>query len=234
MENPLWSLLDSYFVPLFFVAFVIVVVVFAIRRARVTRERNEALFVSMFPDLQPYYHPAKLFEYATARLTQTPPRSGKVWKDPPGFAGQTADIRFEGEREIVRLVDAAGTLLTQFMFEPHKEGAAIRVGKGKFTVSTRDKTQQRVRYWHPDREFKWTPQMWKFKTPVADRPFDSSDRGSSSSSDSSSSSSSRIASAAPFVAAGGAFDGGGASQSWSEGGASAESGGAASAASTSY
>ena len=229
MENPLWGLLDSYFAPLLVVAFVVAMVAFGIRRARVMRERNEALFVSMFPDLQPYYHPAKLFEYATARLKETPPRTGKVWKDPPGFAGQTADIRFEGEREIVRLLDAAGTLLTQFIFEGHAEGAAIRVGKGKFTLSTRDKTRSRVRYWHPDREFKWTPQMWKFKTPIADRPFDSSDRGTSFSSDSSSSSS-RVASAAPFVAAGGAFDGGGASQSWSEGGASAQAG----SASTSY
>jgi hypothetical protein len=62
----------------------------------------------MFPDLQPWYHPARPFEYATARLMQTPPRSGKVWKDPPGFSGHTADIRFEGEP--VRAARAAKAL----------------------------------------------------------------------------------------------------------------------------
>jgi uncharacterized membrane protein YgcG len=205
-----------------------VVIYFRVRHSRAAQRRNEALFVTMFPDLQPWYHPAKLFAYATARLMQTPPRTGKVWKDPPGFEGETADIKFEGEREIVRILDAAGALLTQFIFEGHAEGGVIRVGKGKFTLSTRDKTQQRVRYWHPDREFKWTPKMWQFKTHVAERPFDASDRGSSFSSDSSSPSSS-LAAAAPFVAAGGAFDGGGASQSWSEGGTGGKAG-----ASTSY
>jgi uncharacterized membrane protein YgcG len=219
VENPLWGLLDSWFAPLLVVAFVVAVVAFGVRRARVMRERNEALFVSMFPDLQPLYHPAKLFDYTVARLAQAVPRAGRVWKNPPGFAGLSADIRYEAEREVVRLLDAAGRLLTQFIFEEHPEGAAIRVGKGKFTLSTRDKAGRRVRYWHPDREFKWTPQMWKFKTPVAERAFESSDRGSSFSSESSSSSSSGVAAAAPFVAAGGAFDGGGASQSWSEGGA---------------
>jgi uncharacterized membrane protein YgcG len=167
-----------------------------------------------------------------------------VLKSPPGFAGKTADIRKENDRELVRILDADGALLTQFTFEPHKEGAAIRAGKGKFTVTTTDKAHPRVRYWHPEREFKWTPLTWQFKTPVADRPFESSDSRSSFSSDSSSSSStsSRVASAAPFVAAGGTFDGGGASASWSEAGsgsdAGSDSGGGAgvesSAASTSY
>jgi uncharacterized membrane protein YgcG len=213
---------------LFFIvmAGLVVFVVVRVRLARRQQGRNETLFVSMFPDLQPFYHPAQVFEFVKARLAQAPPRSGKVWKNPPGFAGRTADIRFEGEREVVRILDTAGALLTQFIFENHKEGGAIRVGKGKLTASTR-MAQPRVRYWHPDREFKWTPTSWVFKTPVAERPFESSDRGSSFSSDSSSSSSSRAASAAPFVAAGGTFDGGGASQSWSEGGA-------AGTASTSY
>lgn len=212
------------------IAVLVVVAVIRVRRERGRQARNETLFVSMFPDLQPYYHPARVFEYVKARLAQAPPRSGKVWKDPPGFAGRIADIRFEGEREVVRILDAAGALLTQFIFEDHKEGGAIRIGKGKLTASTR-MAQPRVRYWHPDREFKWTPTSWVFKTPVAERPFESSERGSSFSSDSSSSSS-RAASAAPFVAAGGAFDGGGASQAWSEGGAG--SGATAGAPATSY
>lgn len=217
-----------------FVGIIAAAVFTAWRRIGTSGKRNEALFMSMFPDLQPWYHPAKLFDYALARLTQTPPRTGKVWKDPPGFPGLTADIRFEAMREVVRLLDAAGTLLTQFIFEEHPEGAAIRVGKGKFILSTRDKRGKRVRYWDPDREFKWTPGFWKFKTRVAEAPFETSDRGTSFSSDSSSSTSSRIAAAAPFTAAGGAFDGGGASQSWSEGGSGGGADGAASAASTSY
>jgi uncharacterized membrane protein YgcG len=227
------TVLEFVFNHLFFIvmAGIALFVIVRVRFAGRQQGRNEALFVSMFPELQPYYHPARVFEYVKARLAQAPPRGGKMWKDPPGFTGRTADIRFEGEREVVRILDAAGALLTQFIFENHKEGGAIRVGKGKLTASTR-MAQPRVRYWHPDREFKWTPATWVFKTPVADRPFESSDRSSfSSDSSSSSSTSSRVASAAPFVAAGGAFDGGGASQSWSEGGsATAEAG----SASTSY
>lgn len=199
-----------------------------LRQDKLDQAKNEALFTSMFPDLQPYYHPAKLFEYATARLKAAMPRSGKIWTNPPGFADLVADIRIEAEREVVRLLDGPGKLLTQFIFETHPEGAAIRFGKGKFTVSTNNPKLPRVRYWHPDREFKWTPDYWRFKTKVADRPFESSDRSTTLSD--SSSFSSRAASAAPFVAAGGSFDGGGASQSWSEGGRT----GATGAASTSY
>jgi len=196
-----------------------------LRQEKRDHAKDEALFVSMFPDLQPYYHPAKLFEYATARLKATMPRSGKIWTNPPGFADLIADIRIEAEREVVRLLDGPGKLLTQFIFEPHPEGAAIRFGKGKFTVSTNNPKLPRVRYWHPDREFKWTPTTWRFKTPVAEQSYSSSDRSFSSDS-----SSSRAASVAPFVAGGGTFDGGGASQSWSEGGRT----GATGAASTSY
>lgn len=203
------------------------------RQTLLDATKNEALFVSMFPDLQPFFHPAKLYEYATARLKIAPPRNGKVWKNPPGFAQHVADIGFEAERESVRLLDAAGTLLTQFVFENHPEGCAIRFGKGKFTVSTHNPKAPRVRYWDPRREFKWTPKTWKFKTPMADRPFASSDRSTGLSSDSTSSSSSRAASAAPFAAAGGTFDGGGASQSWSDATASGARTEAA-AASTSY
>ena len=219
------------FFPLFAVPFFTVLIKLSLRQEQQQAAKNEALFVSMFPDLQPWYHPAKLYDYSVARLAQSVPRAGRAWKGPPGFAALEADIGYEAEREVVRLLDSAGTLLSQFIFETHPEGAAIRVGKGKFTVSTDNPKAPRVRYWHPDREFKWTPGYWRFKTTVADRPFETSDRGTSFSSDSSSSSlSSRAASAAPFAAAGGTFDGGGASSSWSEGGASA----AASTSPTSY
>jgi len=31
-------------------------------------EKSEAMFRSMFPDLQPHFHPAKLVDYVVARL----------------------------------------------------------------------------------------------------------------------------------------------------------------------
>jgi uncharacterized membrane protein YgcG len=100
----------------------------------------------------------------------------------------------------------------------------VRVGKGKLTA-TLNGPEPRVRYWHPDREFKWTPRNWKFTTRIADREVESSDSGTSFSSDSSSSSSTSsiatgAAAAAGIAAAGGAFDGGGASQAWDGSGTS--------------
>lgn len=216
------------------------------RKASLSREKQEALFVSMFPELQPHYHPAKLVEFVTARRAKVPSRTGATWRNPPGFAAEAAEMRYETDkgrgRETWRLADAAGSLLTQFVFEEHPEGGVLRVGKGKFTVNTRVKGQPKVRYWHPDREFKWTPLIWTFQTRMAEDAIDSSDRGTSWSSDSSSSSSSAMrtgAAAAGIAAAGGAFDGGGASQSWSAAArsdASGDSGGsdAASVAATSY
>jgi uncharacterized membrane protein YgcG len=186
-------------------------------------QRDEALFVSMFPDLQPWFHPQKLLEYVRARVASRPPQSGKVWNRPPGFGVHDAEIRFDNGREQVRLRDAAGAALAMFLFEDHKEGGVIRLGKGKFTVNTRDAVP-RVRYWHPDREFKWSPvKGWSFVTRMADEPFSSSDSSSrSSDSSSSSSDSSRTvagvaagtAAGVAIAGAGGAFDGGGASQGW--------------------
>ncbi len=182
--------------------------------------KSEALFQSMFPELQPHFHPARLVEYVKARRARRPPASGMQWKNPPGFAAAVADIKLDGGRERVRLVDAAGALLGEFLFEEHAEGGVLRVGKGKITVNTRE-TVPRVRYWHPDREFKWTPSSWKFQSRVADRSIDSDDRGTSysgSSSSSPSSTATTAAAAAGIVAAGGTFDGGGASGGWDEGG----------------
>jgi uncharacterized membrane protein YgcG len=181
------------------------------------RQHDEALFVSMFPELQPYYHPARVAEYVAARLAKPLPRTGALWKHPPGFAAAAAGIRFKDEGEVVRLLDAAGALLTQFVFETHPEGGVIRVGKGKLTVDTRVPGEPQVRYWHPDHEFKWMRQGWKFLTRVAEGPFDHDTSGFSDSS--SSSFASRGAAVAGFAAAGGTFDGGGASQAWDRGAA---------------
>jgi uncharacterized membrane protein YgcG len=214
-----------------FVIFVFVLGVRQARRERRSRRNDEALFVSMFPELQPYYHPARVAEYVAARLAKPPPRTGALWKNPPGFAAAAAGIRFQDEGEVVRLLDAAGALLTQFIFETHPEGGVIRVGKGKLTIDTRGIGEPRVRYWHPDREFKWTPKGWKFLTRVAESPFD---RDTHWSSDSSSSSfAGRGAAAAGFAAAGGTFDGGGASQAWDRG-AAGDTDSAATASAPSY
>jgi hypothetical protein len=92
----------------------------------------------------------------------------------------------------------------------------IRLGSGKFTINLKDSA---VRYWHPQREFKWSrAKGWRMINSLADRPIESNDRGSSFSSDgpssSFSSSSSGARTGAAMAGAGGAFDGGGASNSW--------------------
>ena len=213
----------TFAIPAFFVAVVAYVLIAnarAARRTRMDKERNEALFRTMFPDLQPHFHPEKLLEFVKARRAQRPGAAGRVWKNPPGFAAaDAADIKFDNGRERVRLLDAAGAMLAQFFFEEHAEGGVLRMGKGKFTVNTREAVP-RVRYWHPDREFKWSRSKgWTFTTRMADDSFSSSSGSSDSSSSSSSSSSTTAAvagaaGAAAVMGAGGAFDGGGASQGW--------------------
>ena len=183
-------------------------------------DKPGALFVSMFPELQPYFHPEKLVAYVAARRGRTPARGGFTWKDAPGFGGPSVDIRFVKDREECALMDAAGQVLARFRFEDMPDGGVLRLGDGKLTVSLKDPRDPAVRYWHPEREFKWTRRGgWRFKTPIAERPIDSSDRGTTWSDDSPSSSSGfgRSATAAGFAGLGGTFDGGGASAGW-EGG----------------
>jgi hypothetical protein len=211
--------------------------------------KNEAYFTSMFADLQPLYHPKNVLEFVRARLAQAPARGGMTMKGPPGFAASSARVSFETdkkgrERELWVLLDEAGSEISRFFFDADEKDGMVRVGEGKFRVGRKE---DRVRYWHPDREFKWAPpNLWKFTTRVFDREVDT-DRGTVSYSDSSSSSTSRTAStaaaAAGIVAAGGTFDGGGASAGWddtpsspsdgSDGSAGSESSGTESAA-TSY
>jgi uncharacterized membrane protein YgcG len=218
-------------IPLAFFALVAGVIFFvarsAIRSARMSREKQEAYFVSMFPDLQPWFHPAKLVEFVTARLAKPPPPGGAKGKAPAGFAAPNSEVRFDTDskgrpREAWTILDAVGNRLTQFLFETHPEGGVIRVGDGKFTVDTRVPAQPKVRYWHPDREFKWTPALWRFTTRVAESSIDSSDSGTSWSSDSSSGART-AAGAAGIAAAGGAFDGGGASAAWDDAGSRSSS-----------
>ena len=203
------------------------------RQARENKEKQEALFASMFPDLQPYYHPKSILEFVRARLAQPPAAGGMTVPNPPGFAVPAAEVDFREEkgklREIWRLLDAQGRELSQFRFDTDEKDAMVRVGQGKFRVS---RVQDRVRYWHPDREFKWVPPAaWTFVTPMAETPFQSDDRGSLGFSDSSSSSTAGSTTAGTAVAAvglaaaAGTFDGGGASAAWDgAGGGAAASG----------
>lgn len=191
-------------------------------------DKPGALFVSMFPELQPYFHPEKLVAYVAARRGRTPARGGFTWKDAPGFDGPTVDIRFVKEREECALMDAAGAVLARFRFESIPDGGVLRLGDGKLTVNLKDPRDPAVRYWHPEREFKWTRRGgWRFKTPIAERPIATSDRGTRWSDDSSSSSDGfgRSATAAGFAGLGGTFDGGGASAGWEGGPAQAASAG---------
>lgn len=117
---------------------------------------------------------------------------------------------------------AAAQAIAQAAYQQDPRGATLRFGKGKFTV---DAQEPRVKYWHPEREFKWQPKRdprWIFATPMADAPFSSSDRDALAFRDSSSSSTAARAATA-FTGAGGTFDGGGASAGWDQ--ASAESSG---------
>ena len=191
--------------------------------------RMDALFRTSFPELQPHFHPARVHEYVAGRRARKveAPRPFK-WKSPPGFpAAAEADIQVEGERENVRLLDAAGGVLAAFAYDEHAEGGVIRLGKGKFTVSIVG-PEPRVKYWHPQREFKWTPRSWKMKTGVAESPLESSPSSSSHddnyrSSSSTSTTAAAAAAGAGIVAAGGTFDGGGASAAWDDGGTSSSS-----------
>jgi len=227
-----------------FFAFIAFIIWHAIRDNRRNMAKQEAYFSSMFPDLVPFFHPKNVLEFVRGRLAQAPARGGMRVKNPPGFAAHIADVSFETdkkgrEREVWRILDEANREVTRFFFDSDAKDGMVRVGEGKFRVA---RNQDRVRYWHPDREFKWTPPgTWKFTSRVFDQQVET-DHGMVTFSDSSSSSSrtaATAAAAAGIVAAGGTFDGGGASAGWdgksSDSGASdGDSGGSETSATTSY
>lgn len=232
--------------------FVLIVVLRAFFSARAQRSReqsaasekarNEALFRSMFPELQPHFHPERLVEFVAARIKGKANARGKRawdWNNPPGFPGLHADFAATDKGEHVTLKDPDGKAVGDFLYEAAPDIGVMRVGKGKLTVDLRNRPSPRVRYWHPEREFKWSLKEWVFKTPIADEPFSSS-RSESNSSSFTSSSDSRSTTAAALVGAGGTFDGGGAAGGWdapSSGGASPDAttgGGTDSTAATAY
>ena len=185
--------------------------------AEAEAEKAEAYFKAMFPDLQPWYHPKNLVQFVAARQQRGPVAEPQEWAEPPGLGVAAARLALDKGREQVRLCDAAGTLLSEFVYEAQDSGGILRLGQGKLTVDLSDARNQRVRYWHPEREFKWAQKGgWRFTTRVADQPFDSGDGGTRWSSDSGSSASTaaHTAGAAGLVAAGGAFAGAGASSGW--------------------
>jgi hypothetical protein len=202
--------------------------------ARTADHRGDAYFKAMFPELQPWFHPEKVVRLVRDRNGRVNVVDGRRWEYPSGFDVAAAQVVTVRERELIRLFDAAGTQLTEFDYEQQPGGGAIRIGRGKLTAVLDVQNNPRVRYWHPEREFKWSRKGgWQFTTPVAERPVDSSDSGSSFSSDRSSSSSSGIATAAAAAGtaalvsgAGGAFAGGGASEGWDDTSTQADGGNA--------
>lgn len=195
-------------------------------------EKAEAYFKAMFPELQPWYHPLKLLEFVAALRARDSHGAPAEWANPPGLGVAAARFSDDNGRRRVELVDAAGAVLSTFFYEAQPYGSVMRIGKGKLTVDLGNPNNHSVRYWHPEREFKWARRHgWRFTTRLADQPFDSNDSGTRWSSDhgTTSSGAAAAAGAAGIVAAGGAFAGAGASDDWGRDGGSPGEWGAASA-----
>jgi hypothetical protein len=145
--------------------------------------RMEALFATGYPELQPHFHPRQVAEYAMARRSRKDVKPGFRWENPPGFTlAAAALLASDPKGEKTRLVDKAGATLAEFLFEPQPTGAVLRVGKGKLTVDMQG-PEPKVKYWHPEREFKWTPSSWNLKSGLAEQSLASRPRGAVSSSD---------------------------------------------------
>ena len=153
------------------------------RSVREINERMETLFATGFPELQPHFHPRQVAEYAMARRSRKGGQAAFRWENPPGFTlAAAALVAPEGKAEKTRLVDKAGATLAEFLFEPQPTGAVLRVGKGKLTVDMQG-ADPKVKYWHPEREFKWTPSSWDLKSGLAEQALQSRRRGTVESGD---------------------------------------------------
>lgn len=149
---------------------------------REVNERMEALFAAGYPELQPHFHPRQVAEYAMARRARKGGEAAFRWENPPGFTlAAAALVAPDAKGEKTRLVDKAGSTLAEFLFEPQPTGAVLRVGKGKLTVDMQG-LEPKVKYWHPERDFKWTPSSWNLKSGMAEQSLASRPRGAITSS----------------------------------------------------
>jgi hypothetical protein len=205
--------------------FVVFTIAKAFRQTRAgtaAQRKQDALFQASFPELQPHFHPRNVLLFVAAWRARVGHARASEWSKPAGLGVDRARIGGATEKgHPVELLDAAGVVLARFLLlETPDGGGVLRVGSGKLTVNVRDSA---VRYWHPQREFKWSrAKGWRVLNTMTDRGIESSDSGLSLSRDSSSSSSGAGAAAAAAGAvavagAGGAFDGGGSSSSWDGG-----------------
>jgi uncharacterized membrane protein YgcG len=208
-------------VPALFIAVVLIAGFVSRARTRGANRRQEALFVSSFPELQPHFHPERVLAFVGAWKARVPRPEPLVWKKAPGFGGNRVRLLPRGEKgQPAELLDAADTIIASFVLQDHADGGVIRIDRGKLTINVRDAA---VRYWHPQREFKWSrAKGWRVINSLSERGIDSNDRGTSFSDSSSSSSTATaaaaaVAGAAVVTGAGGAFDGGGSSSSWDAG-----------------
>lgn len=182
--------------------------------------KGEALFKSMFPDLQPYFHPARLAQWLAAyrerkgRMVGDLPRMDRPV---PGFPeAQRCELLPDDNRKYVRVLDAEGLPCCEFHLEEERFGAMLATTAGSFRVDLDNPDDPAISFRASDREFDWSRKGgWRFRTPVAEQGIDSYDDGLRWSDDAHSSSSSSPASGM-IVAAGGAFGGAGASGAWDE------------------
>src|SRR4051812_39159383 len=100
-------------------------VVREVRQRRESSARGEALFRSMFPDLQPLFQPRSLVRFVESLLARPRVDAVDVWRDPRGFGKAVAEAAIEpagaGERVVLR--DPSGAMLAEFLVERQAEGA---------------------------------------------------------------------------------------------------------------
>jgi len=178
-------------------------------------QRGDAYFKAMFPDLQPWFQPENAVRLVRDRKGRINVGDGSSWKYPSGFGAAEARIGMFNGREHVRLFDGAGVLLTEFDYQDLPDGGALRIGRGKLTVVIDVPTNPRVRYWHPEREFKWSRKDgWQFKTHLSEDSMGSNGALDFSADMPSGGGNGFSGPAAPVSLEGGTFAGGGASGDW--------------------
>ncbi len=187
---------------------------------RAASAKGEALFQSMFPDLQPYFHPARLAEWLTGYGQRKDQAVGGIMEmglPVPGFPeAQCCEVVPEGNQKRVRILDTTGLALSEFEFTDERFGGTITMVSGRFRVDLGNRDDPMVQFRGGDREFDWSGQRgWRFRTPVADHGFDTYDDGLRWSDDSPSSTAVAVTAGA-MVAAGGTFGGAGASGAWDD------------------